>query len=354
MDKESKVIILPKTNSSSEFKIINLPNPTNLTTTKSYLLHHNKDSNNQLYELNIIGGEDDNDGNDDEKTDNDNAGTKNKGKKPKSKLKSENSIKSLIFEPGYVLQSSKIIISNKFNLSYLLISLFLNINQQKSQQQSQQSSLSSENLFNDNFKSLEDLKDQLLNEYREDTNNNDWVLEIPDQLYHQSLINLCDVITENIDESFYRFDLSKILHWLNGKVLALQKYILTSDNSILTKLKLELNSSMSNNNIEDQLLNDLSLLYSIDYIFNSYLDDGVNSFLRQKLLEEFKYDFTRVLKHIDDLKIHQSLIENVLESNLKSTTNNTKSSSTKKKPATGTTNKKVKRGAIDSFFKKAK
>ena len=59
MDKESKVIILPKTNSSSEFKIINLPNPTNLTTTKSYLLHHNEDSNNQLYELNIIGGEDD-------------------------------------------------------------------------------------------------------------------------------------------------------------------------------------------------------------------------------------------------------------------------------------------------------
>ena len=125
------------------------------------------------------------------------------------------------------MQSPKIIISNKFNISYLLISLFLNINQQKSQQQSQQSSLSSENLFNDNFKSLEDLKDQLLNEYREDTNNNDWVLEIPDQLYHQSLINLCDVITENIDESFYRFDLSKILHWLNGKVLALQKYILT-------------------------------------------------------------------------------------------------------------------------------
>lgn len=119
-------------------------------------------------------------------------------------------------------------------------------------------------------------------------------------------------------------------------------------------MKLELNPSMSNNNIEDQLLNDLGLLYSIDYIFNSYLDDGVNSFLRQKLLEEFKYDFTRVLKHIDDLKIQQSLIENVLESNLKSTTNNTKSSSTKKKPATGTTNKKVKRGAIDSFFKKAK
>ena len=86
---------------------------------------------------------------------------------------------------------TEIIISNKFNLSYLLISLFLNLNQQKSQQQSQQSSLSSENLFNDNFKSLEDLKDQLLNEYREDTNN-DWVLEIPDQLYHQSLINLCD------------------------------------------------------------------------------------------------------------------------------------------------------------------
>ena len=83
-------------------------------------------------------------------------------------------------------------------------------------------------------------------------------------------------------------------------------------------------------------MNDLSLSYSIDYIFNSYLDDGVNSFLRQKLLEEFKYDFTRVLKHIDDLKIQQSLIENVLESNLKSTTNNTKSSSTKKKPATGT------------------
>lgn len=77
MDKESKVIILPKTNSSSEFKIINLPNPTNLTTTKSYLLHHNEDSNNQLYELNIIGGEDDND---DEKTDNDNAGTKIKVK----------------------------------------------------------------------------------------------------------------------------------------------------------------------------------------------------------------------------------------------------------------------------------
>ena len=76
------------------------------------------------------------------------------------------------------MQSPKIIISNKFNLSYLLISLFLNLNQQKSQQQSQQSSLSSENLFNDNFKSLEDLKDQLLNEYREDTNNNDWVLEI--------------------------------------------------------------------------------------------------------------------------------------------------------------------------------
>ncbi|CAX44112.1 ribonuclease H2 subunit, putative [Candida dubliniensis CD36] len=338
MDKESKVIILPNTTSGSEFKIINLPNPTNLVITKSYLVHHDEDKTSQLYELNIIGGEDD-------ETDNDNASAKYRGAKLKSK--SENSIKSLIFEPGYVLQSPKIIISNKFNLSYLLISLFSNLNQQ----QSPQSSLP-ENLFNDNFKSLEDLKDQLLNNYRENTDN-DWVLEIPDQLYHQSLANLCDIITENIDESFYRFDLIKILHWLNGKVVALQKYILTSNdepnNSILTKLKLELNPSMSNNIIEDQLLNDLSLLYSIDYIFNSYLDNGVNNYLKQKLLEQFKYDFTRVLKYIDDLKIQQNLIENVLESNLKSTTNNTK-----KKPSTGTANKKVKRGAIDSFFKKTK
>ena len=114
MDKESKVIILPKTNSSSEFKIINLPNPTNLTTTKSYLLHHNEDSNNQLYELNIIGGEDDNDGNDDEKTDNDNAGTKIKVK-PKSKLKSENSIKSLIL--------NQVMFCNHRKLSYRINSI---------------------------------------------------------------------------------------------------------------------------------------------------------------------------------------------------------------------------------------
>ena len=111
MDKESKVIILPKTNSSSEFKIINLPNPTNLTTTKSYLLHHNEDSNNQLYELNIIGGEDDND---DEKTDNDNAGTKIKVK-PKSKLKSENSIKSLIL--------NQVMFCNHRKLSYRINSI---------------------------------------------------------------------------------------------------------------------------------------------------------------------------------------------------------------------------------------
>ena len=69
------------------------------------------------------------------------------------------------------------------------------------------------------------------------------------------------------------------------------------------------------------------------------------------MLEEFKYDFTRVLKHIDDLKIHQSLIENVLESNLKSTTNNTKSSSTKKKPATGTTNKRSNVEPLIAFQK---
>ncbi|RCK66979.1 hypothetical protein Cantr_02594 [Candida viswanathii] len=289
MDKDSKVILLPE--SQIPFKILKLPTPTDLNTTKSYLLQETT-----LYELNII------DGSTDENI---------------PKLKSGAAVKSFIFEPGYVLQSPNVIISNKFNFTYLLIALV------KSQRKK----------FDDKFISLDDFKDIL---------NIDWIYEIPEQMITAALEIICETVNQN-GEEFYKFSIDKCLEWVHGKILRLKEFIIENNTSILQRIKTELSPNMEE--IPSDKLHELTLVYALDYITSSYCS------VRPELVAKFDYKLDEVSSYLKKLKEMETNID-VMEANLVSLKTSNKAQKDKKK-VTVAAKKVVKRGAIDSFFKKA-
>ena len=287
MDKDSKVIILPESN--IPFKIIKLPTSTKLDTFKSYLLQEST-----LYELNII------DGSTDENI---------------AKLKSGAAVKSFIFEPGYVLQSPNVVISNKFNFTYLLISLI------KQQQKK----------FDDRFIALEDFKDIL---------NVDWIYHLPNEIITNSLNIICETVCQNSEE-FYKYNNDKCLNWIHDKILKLKSFIIENNTSILQKIKIELSPNMQE--IPNDKLHELSLVYALDYITSSYCN------VKSELIEKFDYKLDDLNNYLQKLKELEKNIE-VMEANIDSLKTSNKTQQAKKK---STTKKVVKRGAIDSFFKKA-
>ncbi|KAI5952598.1 hypothetical protein KGF54_003465 [Candida jiufengensis] len=309
VDKDTRVIILPKTEKGHQFyKIINLPLPSDLTKLKSYLIYEN---DNKIYELNII-----------------------KGDNSSVTLKNGDAVKSIIIESttgnGGVLQSANILIGSPFNFTYLLISLF--------EKHYKQINV---------FKTVEDIRDSLV------SLENDWIYDINSEVFTNSLSAICDEIEEN-ETKFFKYSNEKCIEWINSKILNLQKYIQSSNNnSILSKIKSELNDSTQINYIIDEnLINEMSLLYSIDYICDSYLPQ-----LKQQIISHYNYNFFKMETHLSELKQKQKNLE-VIESNMNEInmiTANANAANKKKKQPPKKQVKKVAigKGALDGFLKKA-
>ena len=354
VDKDSQVIILPRSKDNAlapkKYKIVNLPisSITASSSTKSFLI---QDSN--IYELNVI-----------------------KGDNSSVKLKLGDAVKSFIFEPvanpnendssndaiasnnGAVLQSCHTLIASPYNFTYLLITIFEKHGDKFSR-----------------FHTLDDIRDTLLSL----ESGHDWVYDIPRLAFMKSLGHVCESIVEggsgneikgdeNEDggDRFYKYSSLKSLEWVNTKMLALKEWILhlnkgLSTNSIMSKIKKELydptaaGDSLNNNDHQEELTNQMALVYAIDYICDSYTPS-----LKPKIISHFNYDFTQVDDYLSTLKQKQKNLEAV-EANMNevntTTANTVKSSAAaaskknnKKKPA-----KKVAvgKGALDGFFKKA-
>ena len=328
IDKTNKVIILPaqpKSECSIEYKIINLPT-SNLTSTKPYLV-----DSDSIYELNTI------------------LGNNTAYQLPTS----GDAVKSYIFEPedpsieGGLLQSSKTIITSPFNFTYLLISIF-HTHQEK---------------FRNTFKTIDDIRDSLesLGEYT-------WVYDVPERIYLLSLDSICESIIEGNQERFYKYSVNKAMDWVNGKVTALSNFIFEEKgNSIMRKIQLELNDPTSiEGHIDEEVLQNTVMCYAIDYVCFSYLCKGV----REVLVENLKYDFTKMETYLAEIKKKQRDLQivdanmnevnqttsNANKTNIKDHNQNRNRNQSKntqqlkrKKPVQKVA---VGKGALDGFFKK--
>jgi len=372
VDKDSQVIILPRLNSldhSTEHKIINLPIPksssssssSSTVSTKSYLIQDSR-----LFELNVIKGDNSN-----------------------VRLKSGDAVKSYIFEPviepkginstfpadednrtqGAVLQSCHTLIASPYNFTYLLITIFEKHGDKFSR-----------------FHTLDDIRDRLLSLEL----GHDWVYDIPRVVFLKSLANICESIIEggggngdgngeegnrslsdaieDAGDRFFKYSETKSLEWINSKIVALQQWILHLDddkrttNSIMSKIKKGLhdptrNEDTSTNQEEEQnqLMDQMAMIYAIDYVCDSYIPDT-----KSKIILQFKYDFGKVDDYFAQLKQKQKDLEAV-EANMNevitatANTTNASATGTKKNGKKKNPVKKVAvgKGALDGFFKKA-
>ncbi|KAI5970638.1 hypothetical protein CANMA_000305 [Candida margitis] len=366
VDKDSKVIILPRSTSTSslrEYKIVNLPitsASSSAGATKSYLIQDSK-----IYELNVIKGENSN-----------------------IKLKSGDAVKSFIFEPvsretdatdattesssddgnvtnGAVLQSCHTLIASPYNFTYLLIAIFEKHGDKFSR-----------------FHTLDDIRDTLSSL----ESGQDWVYDVPRKVFLKSLANVCKSIIESCgggggeeeedkiseqdsDDRFYKYSSTRSTEWVNSKIVALHQWILHSDgdnrpptNSLMTKIKKELhdptvtNDPSANQDQQQQqheLINEMALIYAIDYICDSYIAN-----LKPKIISQYNYNFTKVDGYLTSLKQKQKDLE-AIEANMNevitTTANSNKSASAAKKNGKKKPVKKVAvgKGALDGFFKKA-
>ncbi|KAK6463574.1 ribonuclease H2, subunit B [Scheffersomyces coipomensis] len=323
IDNSSRIILFPNEaqDQNQSFKVIRLPIAKNLSETKPYLL-----TDDNIYELNEIKGVNPYDGN----------------KENLPFLKNGDPVKSYIFEngdeQGGILQSSSLIVSNKFNVIYLLLSIILKY----------------ESSFTKNYITIHDFIDKVSSLFPDIPFES-----IPIRLYTNALLLISEEIEEN-DEFFYKFDKSKALEYINNKVKALHEYISNdkSSTSIVTHLKGKLfdhNNALPIQNI----INLLSLHYAIDFIIDSYLNDEKDQF-KQTLIDQFKYDFKPLNDYLQTLSSNQKNLK-VIEDNLQSIVQSTHNASTNtKKPATTAASKKkpvkkvaIGKGALDGFFKRA-
>ena len=320
IDKDSKVILLPtiSNNNQSEFKIVQLPTSNNLQQLKSYLINQST-----IYELNEIKGQESN----------------------KIKLKTGDAVKSFIIEStdsdGAIIQSSKMIISSKFNIIYLLISIIYSSWKGKSS----------------NFISIDDLMDRL-----------SWAHELPIDVFSKAMPMICDDIIEG-GEVFYKFSKVKAFEFVNDHIVKLKEYYFAgsanNENTIIGKIKGELNDpTIAGATVKDdggkgvRVLEALTLSYAIDYICDSYIENLIK--FKQELIDHFKYDFNEMNEYLDQLKQKKKDIA-IVESNMNelittSVKNNKKKNETTKK-VTKTKKKEVKKvavgkGALDGFFKR--
>lgn len=326
VDSKTKLIILPNSFDISNdeiFNIIKLPYGNGQI--KQILVNTSDPNNLQLYELREIKGN--------------NAYLNSENKRitiPKTGV----AVKSFIFEnedQGQVIQSPDLIVSSKFNFFYYLV-LVTYQNKEK---------------FTKSFITYEDFVDKL-----NDISNgeNKWIQQIEPVLIRNMKI-ICEEVNEN-GECFYKLSIDNVLKTLNNKINKLFEFLNKNELSITKKIKQELYIDTNNNEIPKKILNLSILNYSIDLIFESYLN--------KSLKEEFKkfndINFTELSDYIKELQEKKKAIE-IVESNMNSIITTTNSTSSKTKEAQSTLNKKksgkqvkkvaVGKGALDGFFKKA-
>lgn len=336
VDSQTKIIVLP--DQYSTFKIINLPNPAELVTKKSYLLAED-DSAYKIFELREVNGN--------------NPYSSNNILLPKS----SDSVKSWIIETsvqngpklsstvvsgGYILQSPNLIVSSIFNPAYLLASIFC----------------THAATFSKRFITIEDFIDTLSGLY-EDL----WVQELPQSLYSDCLPLVCDTIVEN-GETFYKFSMPVTLTFLKSKVAKLVEHFLSSDLKLapggqpqfLQHIKSKLyERNQDQTSIPEDILRLAVEKHVVDLILGSYcLPSVLDEYLKTQASDFSKYDLH--LKELEQKKKDLAMVEqnmnDIAESSAKASANSKskKKPDPKKKPV-----KKVAvgKGALDGFFKKA-
>ncbi|CAK7896554.1 hypothetical protein CAAN1_03S04170 [[Candida] anglica] len=322
IDSSTRILVLP--DNVPSFKIVNIPSPVDLSKTVTVLF-----SENQLFELIDVSGN-------------------NPYHDKNIELpKTSGSVKSWIFETqdpisseesGYVIQSPNVTSTSKFNLTYLLISI-----------------LSQSSAFGKRFITLEDFVDTLGSTVTDNT----WVQQLY-PLYEAILPNICDAMIEN-DETFYRYSEERSINFIHEKVLKLTDFI---SNSISAKKDYQLVQSIRNNlyeslgdaeTIPENILKQAIQRNCIDLICGSYCSKGIT----QALFKSKNYDFSELDAYLVSLVQKKKDLE-MVEQNMNSVVETTKSASKKKAPPKKATasRKPVKKvaigkGALDGFFKKA-
>ncbi|ABN66146.2 predicted protein [Scheffersomyces stipitis CBS 6054] len=319
VDSNSRVILLPKSETPVTYKVVDLPTSRDLTSYNSYLL--DKDT---LYELGDVR--------------NDNPYVK---KENMPLLKNGDAVKSFIFEDeqngeGAIIQSSSVIVSSKFDLAWLLIAIFYKHNQ-----------------FSKNYISAEDVMDKIAGVFS-GNGNDQWVHKIPYFLYEQSLAKISESIDESGD-SFFKFSLKKSFEFVEKKVERLQTYFASGDNSVLVTIKGKLtDTTLAEHTIPEPILKSMVLRYAVDYVCDSY----IGSEFKKEFISFVKYDFSDLDKYLDVLQERQKNLQ-IVESNMNSVAQTSASASKKKVELKKGKKKEVKKkvavgkGALDGFFKKA-
>ncbi|KAK6457285.1 ribonuclease H2, subunit B [Scheffersomyces xylosifermentans] len=324
VDANSRVILLPKSSETSSYQLVDIPIPRDLSRTKPYLVNEGNDQKTSIYDLSEVK-------NDNPYTVQDNVPV----------LKNGDPVKSFIFEAsgeeGAVIQSGKVLVANKFDITWLLISIFYSKDQ-----------------FTKNFITVEDVMDKLAAIFSQ---NDKWVHTLSDQCYSESLVKICESIVEN-REMFYKFSIEKTFEFVKNKVELLREFIAKGENSIITNIKGKLtDKTAAIQDIPETILALMILRYSVDFVCDSY----VGSKFKKEFLTYTKYDFTELDNYLTELQDKQKNLQ-VVEANMNAVAQSSAQTSSKKKKEDSkkkTTLKKVVKkvavgkGALDGFFKKA-
>ncbi|CAH6718883.1 hypothetical protein CLIB1444_01S16622 [[Candida] jaroonii] len=254
MDKDTRTILLPK--GTTEYDLVELPDYQDITKTRKY-----GKVGDSIYELKSI----------------------------------KESPKSIIFESGYVMENSEIILSSKINPTYLLISCLFDFQK---------------------YISLDDITDKF-----------PWIEHI-DEKY---LLEITDKIDENGD-SFYKISKPKVTDYLKKRIEAVQKTL--DQTKLVNFMKMELYVN-SESEVTDEIwalqLWSTSVNFVWDYLTISKYGDFVDS---------------------EKLNSHKAEVRNKLNINTMMTQQTTTKKEEKKKPVKKPVKKVAAgRGALDAFFK---
>lgn len=304
----SKVLLLPK--GFDLFKVVKLPIPRNTSTSKSFLI--NKDGT-AIFEMNEI------------------KGFETEENRPK--LKGGDFVKSVIVEQGEidggVLQSSRMIVSNRFNPVFLFIAIMFK-----------------EELFTRRFITLEDIMDQFT------SFSGDWITHLSNELVTDNLIQICETLDTN-GEVFYKFSLDKSLNLINGRSRKLEEYLNNKGDelSIYQTLKHKLLNSARQleQTVPPSILSLLIQQHSVDFICDTYLPED----FKPKLISFANYNFSDLATYLEMLKQDEKNLKTV-ENNMNSIVTSEKKKITKKVVPKSVKKKvAIGKGALDGFFKKA-
>ncbi|CCH44057.1 Ribonuclease H2 subunit B [Wickerhamomyces ciferrii] len=313
----ARIILFPESTQDS-LKIVNLPHP---RTNQEY--HYALVNNEELYELTEF----DND-NPHSKTNHLRSLTKTDGKPVRSLLLENVNDES----DGLVLEESNIIISTKFNFTYILITYFiLQLEQGKEFRR---------------YQSLEDITDVL-------EESIPIILQLPGSLLNTSLENICDSINEN-DEKFYKFSEEKTINYLKTKSeLISQNFPKSIESTIVSPL-------LYPANIDEKIPEDIKKLALIKYsihLISSYLHPKTESRLNSSYnFESVNEYITKIQKEKLQKKAAEDQIQNLNQINaqnkrsigVQDNKNRKKPTPAKKIPS------KVIKGPLDGFFGKKK